>query len=65
MKTEPDKPRRGRPRIEDRRKTITAQKPWKRLGMSRATWYRRQAEKRNPEGQYPIEIDVTFSDGTP
>lgn len=38
--------KRGRARIEDRDKTIEAQKPWKALGMSRATWYARQAEKR-------------------
>ena len=35
----------GRPRIEDRAKTIEARKPWLKLEMSR-TWYRRQAEKR-------------------
>ena len=39
--------RRGRPRIEEKAKTLTAQKPWLALGMSRATWYSRQAEKRN------------------
>jgi hypothetical protein len=37
----------GRPRIEDRAKTIEARKPWLKLEMSRRTWYRRQAEKRN------------------
>ena len=36
----------GRPRIEDRAKTIEARAPWLKLGMSRRTWYRRQAEKR-------------------
>jgi hypothetical protein len=36
----------GRPRIEDRAKTIEARKPWLKLGMSRRTGYRRQAEKR-------------------
>ena len=36
----------GRPRIEDRARTIEAQKPWLKLEMSRRTWYRRQAEKR-------------------
>jgi hypothetical protein len=35
----------GRPRLEDRDKTLTATKPWKAAKMSRATWYRRQAEK--------------------
>ena len=38
--------RTGRPRIEDRARTIEARKPWLALGMSRRTWYRRQAEKR-------------------
>jgi hypothetical protein len=39
-------PQKGRPRLEDRAKTIEARKPWLKLGMSRRTWYRRQAEKR-------------------
>ena len=39
-------PKKGRPRIEDRAKTIEAKKPWLKLNMSRRTWYRRQAEKR-------------------
>jgi hypothetical protein len=39
-------PKKGRPRIEDRAKTIEARQPWLKLGMSRRTWYRRQAEKR-------------------
>jgi hypothetical protein len=36
----------GRPRVEDCAKTIEARKPWLKLGMSRRTWYRRQAERR-------------------
>lgn len=36
----------GRPRLEDRDKTLKATKPWAALGMSERTWYRRQAEKR-------------------
>ena len=36
----------GRPRIEDRAKTIEARKPWLKLEMSRRTWYRRRAERR-------------------
>lgn len=40
--------RKGRPRIEDRAKTIEARAPWLKLNMSRRTWYRRQAEKRWP-----------------
>jgi hypothetical protein len=39
-------PKKGRPRIEDRVRTIEAKKPWLKLSMSRRTWYRRQAEKR-------------------
>jgi hypothetical protein len=38
--------RKGRPRIEDRANTNEARKPWLKLGMSRRTWYRRQAEQR-------------------
>jgi hypothetical protein len=44
--SEPAKPKRGRPRIEDRKKTLAALRPWIALGMSRATWYARQAEQR-------------------
>jgi hypothetical protein len=40
------RPKKGRPRIEDRARTIEARKPWLKLEMSRRTWYRRQAEKR-------------------
>lgn len=36
----------GGVRIEDRASTIEATKPWAPAGMSRRTWYRRQAEKR-------------------
>ena len=39
-------PKRGRPRIEDRGKTLAATRPWEALGMSERTWYRRQAERR-------------------
>ena len=38
--------KKGRPRIEDRAHTIEGRQPWLTLGMSRRTWYRRQAEKR-------------------
>jgi hypothetical protein len=41
----PKKKAGGRPRLEDVNKTKEAQKPWLSLGMSRATWYRRQKEK--------------------
>jgi hypothetical protein len=37
-------PRRGRPRLEDKARTIEALAPWKAAGMSRATWYRRRRE---------------------
>jgi hypothetical protein len=37
----PREVKRGRPRIEDRGKP----KPWETAGMSRASWYRRRAEK--------------------
>lgn len=30
----------GKPRAGEESKTLTAQKPWVKLGMSRATWYR-------------------------
>ena len=42
--------KKGRPRIEDRARTNEAKKPWLKLGMSRRTWYRRQAEKRAGRG---------------
>lgn len=38
------KAKRGRPRIEDRDKTIEARKPWLALGMGRRTWYDRKAK---------------------
>jgi hypothetical protein len=34
------------PRIEEVGNSNEAKKPWLKLGMSRRTWYRRQAEKR-------------------
>jgi hypothetical protein len=40
------KPKRGRPMIEERDKTLTATKPWLALGMSRSSWYLRQAKDR-------------------
>jgi hypothetical protein len=42
-------PQKGRPRIEDRDKTIEATKPWLALKMSRSTWYRRRTEKHSQE----------------
>jgi hypothetical protein len=36
----------GRPLTKDRALTNEARQPWLKLGMSRRTWYRRQAEKR-------------------
>lgn len=37
---------RGRARLEKRDKSIEATKPWLAEGMSRRTWYRRRAERR-------------------
>lgn len=37
--------KRGRPLAKDITKTLAATKPWESEGMSRRTWYRRQAEK--------------------
>ncbi|HZZ25598.1 MAG TPA: hypothetical protein VFE60_24945 [Roseiarcus sp.] len=45
--------KKGRPRIEDRARTIEAKKPWLKLEMSRRTWYRRQAEKRAGRDAFP------------
>lgn len=39
--------RRGRPRFEDKDRTIEAAAPWEAMGISRRTWYARQKEKRN------------------
>lgn len=39
----------GRPRVEDKDKTLAATRPWEKLKMSRATWYARQAEQRQKE----------------
>lgn len=36
-----------RPLAKDADKTISRQEPWKAEGMSRASWYRRQAEKKS------------------
>ncbi|MDE2101669.1 MAG: hypothetical protein KGL39_30765 [Patescibacteria group bacterium] len=41
----PATPKRGRPRIEDRDKTLKVLRPWESCGMSRSTWYRRQKER--------------------
>ena len=39
------KPKVGRPLDSEKGKTLTATQPWVAAGMSRRTWYRRQAEK--------------------
>lgn len=39
----------GRPRLEDREKTNEARRPWEAAGMSRRTWYRRMAEKKDTD----------------
>ena len=41
-KLDPTKPKRGRPRIGEKR-----DQPWIAAGMSRTTWYRRQKELRH------------------
>jgi hypothetical protein len=43
------KRRPGGVRIEDRGKTLAATKPWVALGMSRRTWFYRQAKDRSTQ----------------
>lgn len=43
-------PKRGRPRIEDRNKPKPP-KPWEIVGMSRRTYFRREAERRQKEAK--------------
>lgn len=45
IKPGPLEAKKGRPRIEDAHKTLAAQEPWTKAGMSRATWFRRKAER--------------------
>lgn len=40
----------GRPLDKDRASALEATKPWLAEGLSRATWYRRRAEKRASDG---------------
>lgn len=35
----------GRPKNEDRGKTLAALKPWAKMGISRRTWFRLEAKK--------------------
>ena len=49
-------PKKGRPRIEDQANSIEARKPWVALGMSRRTWYSRQAEKRRADKAIPYSF---------
>jgi hypothetical protein len=44
--------KKGRPRIEDRARTIEARKPWLKLEMSRRTW-RSQASSTNAPASFP------------
>jgi hypothetical protein len=53
----------GRPRIEERAKTLRALAPWKAAGMSRATWFRRQAERRAEASEERISGDRKDSGG--
>ena len=39
-------PKKGRPRLEEASQSLKATKPWVKLDMSRATWFRRQLEQR-------------------
>ena len=48
--------KKDRPHIEDRAQTIEAEKPWRKLGMSRRTWCRLQTEQ--------LEGPMTRSKGT-
>jgi hypothetical protein len=43
----PPKRKAGRPRIGHKTKTLAYTKPWALEGMGRATWFRRQKEKRD------------------
>ena len=54
-------PRRGRPRLEDAKHTLKANKPWAKLHMSRATWYRRQLEQRNADVALSCDKPMIFS----
>jgi hypothetical protein len=38
------KVKRGRPLDSEKGLTLTAMQPWKKLGMSKRTWYRRRRE---------------------
>lgn len=49
--------KRGRARLEDRHKTLTATQPWKAARMSRAAWYKRQAEKRRQAEQRALSAE--------
>jgi len=39
--------KKGRPLAKDKGKTLAATKPWEDLGMSRATWFNRQAKDKD------------------
>lgn len=36
----------GRPRKGEEAKTLAARQPWKKLGISQRTWYRKQQKKK-------------------
>lgn len=46
---EEPKPKFRRPLAKDRHKTISAQKPWEKEGISRRTWYRWKRAKAKPK----------------
>lgn len=45
----------GRPRIGTEHQTLAATKPWEAAGMSKRTWFRRQAEKKAEENANALE----------
>ena len=49
--SEPAKPPRGRPRLEDQAAAQESVKPWQKLRMSRRTYFRREAERRQKEAK--------------
>jgi hypothetical protein len=51
----------GRPRIENRARTIEARKPWLKLEMSRRTWYRRPSRKEKRPGVIPAFVRRSMS----
>ena len=55
------KRRTGRPRREDRGKTLKATQPWLALDVSERTWFRRRAERRQRAGRLDGALDYAAS----